>query len=197
MSTREASALSTWKAPRAGNQAAESAGKLVQKLKRPAGAAQTYHKPAAPAPPPDPLQLKTARLKASRNFDSDSDTEADKSTPDAYSQALSKIQQQVSKQEKEAAATRPQKARPPASTHAQQQKQYSPGNASHAKQHANSHKSRVVLPKGKAGAASRQMALAPQVILDFYFHLQATDACHVMVTQHRLPPMPSIAAACT
>lgn len=154
--------MSTWKAPKPSDRPSKPIRRPSEQIKCAAGATQTSNKPAAPAPSLDPKVLKTERLKASRNFDSDSDTEADQSKPDVYGQVLSKLQLQVTKQEKQAAAKRPQKARPFDSTQPGQ-REHSPGNFSNVKHHPSSHTSRVMLPKGKAGAASRQMALAPQV----------------------------------
>lgn len=166
VSTRQASAVSTWKPPKA-TELSDSRGggsnassKAAKQQTPPAGFPGHSAKPAAPAPPVDPVLLKQQRLKASRNFDSDSDNEADRSKPASYSQALANIQQQVNKQSKEAEARRPQKPKHLDSTQSQHQHHYQAA-GSPPKQHAGKH--RVVLPKGKAGAASRKMALAPQV----------------------------------
>ena len=168
VSTRQASAVSTWKPPKAANLSdsrsctSHTSSKAAKQQKLPAGLPGHTAKHVAPAAPVDPVLLKQQRLKASRNFDSDSDNEADKSKPASYSQALANIQQQVNKQTKEAEARRPQKPKHLDSTQSQQQ-QHHQAAVSPAKQHAGKH--RVVLPKGKAGAASRKMALAPQVHL--------------------------------
>lgn len=181
VSTRQASAVSSWKPlkttdlPQAQVGPLRNASNAVTQPKGLKAGSNHNSKVAAGAPLVDPILLKQQRLKASRNFDSDSDTEADKSKPDAYSQALARIQQQVSKQAQEAEAKRPQKPRHLDSTQYQQPAEphaaFSPG-----KQRIS--KNRVVLPKGKAGAASRKMALAPQVTYTL------SSPCYAASVQH-------------
>lgn len=187
VSTRQASAVSTWKPPKTTELSQSRAGgnrnALAEPVNKPKGPAGSLLQSAKSAPPVlviDPILLKQQRLKASRNFDSDSDTEADKSKPDAYSQALAKLHQQDSKHAKEAEAKRSYKSKHPDSTQYQQQS-HSQAAGSPAK-HVS--KSRIVLPKGKAGAASRKMALAPQVTP------MLTLPSYVLALGHPLPSQP-------
>ncbi len=165
VSTRQASALPSWKppAPTAG-----AAGKAAGQTDRSKASAAGKAKPvaqvqAAPAPPPDPAVVRKERLKANRNFDSDSDTEADKQRS-RESRNLSKLEQKLAAVEKEAAtkrtAPKPQHVLLQQQQQQQQQTNKSPYNAASK---AGANKGRTMLPKGKAGAASRNMALAPQV----------------------------------
>ena len=162
MSTRQASALPTWKPPAptegaARNATGQSGRPKLSVATTSRSAAQVK---AAPAPLPDPAVVRKERLKANRNFDSDSDTEADKQRS-RQNQNLSKLEQKLAAVEKEAAAKHPA----PRLQHALQlqQQQYKSPYDSTGKAGVN--KMRTVLPKGKAGAASRNMALAPQVCL--------------------------------
>lgn len=161
MSTRQASALPTWKPPAptegaARNATGQSGRPKLSVATTSRSAAQVK---AAPAPLPDPAVVRKERLKANRNFDSDSDTEADKQRS-RQNQNLSKLEQKLAAVEKEAAAKHPA----PRLQHALQlqQQQYKSPYDSTGKAGVN--KMRTVLPKGKAGAASRNMALAPQAI---------------------------------
>lgn len=135
------------------------------KLKAPAGskARPSTQVKAAPAPPPDPVVLRKQQLKANRNFDSDSETEAEKSKPRAYNlEQLTQLEKKLSAAEKAAGTKRPA----PKPQHVQQPQQQqqtaykSPYNQAASKGIT---PTRTILPKGKAGAASRSMALAPQV----------------------------------
>ena len=163
MSTRQASALPSWKPSKPAEGAAGKApGQSVPSKASAASTAKAVVQPkAVPAPPADPTVVKKERLKANRNFDSDSDTEPDRQRS-RESRNLSKLEQRVAAAEKDAAAKR----RAPEAQHAllqqqQQQMAYKSPYSSSGKAIAS--KGRTVLPKGKAGAASRNMALAPQV----------------------------------
>jgi len=118
---------------------------------------------AVSAPPPDPTVVKKERLKSNRNFDSDSDTEPDRQRS-RESRNLSKLEQRVAAAEKDAAARRraPEAQRALLLQQQQQQQAYQSPYSSSGKAVAS--KGRTVLPKGKADAASRNMALAPQVV---------------------------------
>ncbi|DBA93957.1 hypothetical protein WJX77_001982 [Trebouxia sp. C0004] len=165
VSTRQASALPSWKPSKpAEGVAGKASGQSVLSKASAASTAKTVVQPnTVPTPPLDPTVVRKERLKASRNFDSDSDTEPDKQRS-RESRNLSKLEQRVAAAEKDAAAKR----RAPEAQRAlllqqqyQQQAYQSPYNSS-GKPVAS--KGRTVLPKGKAGAASRNMALAPQAI---------------------------------
>ncbi len=163
MSTRQASALPSWKPSKPAEGAAGKApGQSVPSKASAASTAKAVVQPkAVPAPPADPTAVRKERLKANRNFDSDSDTEPDRQRS-RESRNLSKLEQRVAAAEKDAAAKR----RAPEAQHAllqqqQQQQAYKSPYSSSGKAIAS--KGRTVLPKGKAGAASRNMALAPQV----------------------------------
>ena len=108
--------------------------------------------------------VKKERLKANRNFDSASDTEADKQRS-RETNNLSKLEQKLAAAEKEAASKRP--VPKPQHAHQQQQHQHqamykSPYNGT-AK--ASTSKARTVLPKGTAGRAAQGVALAPQLFV--------------------------------
>ena len=172
VSTRKASALPTWKPAKPAEAPATQAEKQKQHSK--ATAASTV-KPAGqpkPTPPPNPAVIRKERLKSSRNFDSDSDTEADNGRA-RQQQTLSNLEQKLAAAEKEADAKRP----PPKPQHAQQAQQAQQLAYSSPYSHASkpgASKTRILLPKGKAGAASRNMALAPQVSIRLSVHLQCT-----------------------
>lgn len=159
MSTRQASALPTWKPskPAEGSSARPSS---TGHSGPPKPAAKSAQPKAAPAPPPDPAIVRKERLKANRNFDSDSDSEADKQRS-RESHTLSKLEQRIAAAEQEAAAKRP--APKPQHALLQQQQQLTYKSPYSVSGKAAVSKGRTVLPKGKAGAASRNMALAPQV----------------------------------
>lgn len=158
VSTRQASALPTWKPskPAEGFSARPSSGHSGP----PKPAAKSAQPKAAPAPPPDPAIVRKERLKANRNFDSDSDSEADKQRS-RESHTLSKLEQRIAAAEQETAAKRP--APKPQHALLQQQQQLTYKSPHSVSGKAAVSKGRIVLPKGKAGAASRNMALAPQV----------------------------------
>ncbi|KAL3151444.1 Protein SPT2 [Trebouxia sp. C0009 RCD-2024] len=166
VSTRKASALPTWQPAKPSQSLTQSRPGQNDKLKAPAGSKErpcTQVK-AAPAPPPDPIVLRKQQLKANRNFDSDSETEAEKSKPRAYNlQQLTQLEQKLSAAERAAAAKRPA-SKPYHVQQAQQQQPNaykSPFNQVASK---GTTPTRTIAPKGKAGAASRSMALAPQAI---------------------------------
>ena len=161
MSTRQASALPSWKPSKP---AEGFSARVPDQSGPPKPAAKAAQPKAAPPPPPDPAVVRKERLKANRNFDSDSDSEADKQRS-RESHTLSKLEQRVAAAEQEAAAKRPA----PKPQHSlqqqqqQQQQQLTYKSPYGALSKAAVSKGRTVLPKGKAGAASRNMALAPQV----------------------------------
>lgn len=166
VSTRKASALPTWQPAKPSNTLAQGRSGQNDKLKAPAGskARPSTQVKAAPAPPPDPVVLRKQQLKANRNFDSDSETEAEKSKPRAYNlEQLTQLEKKLSAAEKAAGTKRPA----PKPQHVQQPQQQqqtaykSPYNQAASKGIT---PTRTILPKGKAGAASRSMALAPQAI---------------------------------
>ena len=160
VSTRKASALPTWKpAPALESQSGQNSQLTVNPGTKGKPVSQVK---AAPAPPPDPLLLRKQQLKTNRNFDSDSDTEAEKSKPRAYNiQQLTQLEQKLNAAEKAATAKHP--ALKP-QQHLQQQQQQSTYKSPYANvtSRGATHV-RTVAPKGKAGAGSRSMALAPQV----------------------------------
>ena len=161
MSTRQASALPTWKPVKPVEPASSQKPRQGNPAKRSAATAARPASQGRVAPPPDPALVRKERLKSSRNFDSDSDTEIDKQQA-RQQQNLEKLELKLAAADREAAAKRPA-ARPQHAQQAQQQHGYSsPYNREHK---LGSQKPRTVLPKGKAGAASRNMALAPQVLL--------------------------------
>ncbi|KAL3155244.1 Protein SPT2, variant 2 [Trebouxia sp. C0010 RCD-2024] len=166
VSTRKASALPTWQPAKPSQSLTQSRPGQKDKLKAPAGSKKRPSTQAkvAPAPPPDPTVLRKQQLKANRNFDSDSETEAEKSKPRAYNlQQLTQLEQKLSAAERAAAAKRPA-AKP---YHVQQPQQQQPNAYKSPLNHVASKgttPTRTIAPKGKAGAASRSMALAPQAI---------------------------------
>ncbi len=165
MSTRQASALPSWKPSKpAEGVAGKAPGQSVFSKTSSASTAKAFVQPkAVSAPPPDPTVVKKERLKSNRNFDSDSDTEPDRQRS-RESRNLSKLEQRVAAAEKDAAAKRrvPEAQRALLLQQQQQQQAYQSPYSSSGKAVAS--KGRTVLPKGKAGAASRNMALAPQVV---------------------------------
>ncbi len=182
MSTRQASALPTWKPSKPAEGVAEKAsGQSVPSKAPAANTAKAFVPPkAAPAPRPDPTVVKKERLKANRNFDSDSDTEPDRQRS-RESRNLSKLEQRVAAAEKDAAAKRcaPEAQRALLLQQQQQQQAYQSPYSSSGKAVAS--KGRTVLPKGKAGAASRNMALAPQVVV-LIVCVGAHSACSCLCT---------------
>ena len=113
------------------------------------------------------MSLRKQQLKTNRNFDSDSDTEAEKAKPRAYNvQQLTQLEQKLSAAEKAATAKRSALKPQQHLQHLQQQQHQQ--QITYKSPYANatskgSTQVRTVAPKGKAGAGSRNMALAPQV----------------------------------
>lgn len=166
VSTRKASALPTWKPAPPSEVNTYSQSRQSSKCACPKG--KPVNQPqAAPAPPLDPVLRRKQQLKANRDFDSDSDTEAKKPRPRAYNfQQLSQLEQKLTAAEKAAAAKRPVSKPQHAQQHLQhqQQQQQSTYKSPYAQVASKTTTQvRTVAPKGKAGAASRNAALAPQV----------------------------------
>ena len=161
VSTRKESALATWK-PTLPSQLQSGQSNKVKASSASRGKPSNQVK-AAPAPPSDPALLRKQQLKTNRNFDSDSDTEGDRPKPRAYNQQLAQLDQHLNAAEKAAAAKLPGLKPQHASQHLQQQQQnvYKSPYANVTSKAASA--VRTVAPKGKAGAGSRNMALAPQV----------------------------------
>ena len=198
VSTRKASALPTWQPAKPSESLAQSRSGQADKLK---GRPSTQVK-SAPAPPPDPVVLRKQQLKANRNFDSDSDTEPEKLKPRAYNQHLAQLEQKLSAAEKAAAAKRPAPKPQHVKQQLQQQQQQqqsaykSPYNQALPKGSA---QMRTIAPKGKAGAASRSMALAPQVTTFLTKDCSSLSACwlHVGKLSKFLPHLQQISVLCS